>query len=80
MTEKSLILGCKNTLLKKCFKRSTLFFSETTEDELLTLEDVLFNEADYQDNQEDKGFTLALRLSPEPFNLVKGYEFKMLNK
>ena len=45
------------------------------------MEDVLFNEAeaDYLD-LEEAAFTLVLRLSPEPFHLVKGFEFKMLNK
>lgn len=42
-----------------------------------SLEDVLFNEVDGLD--EDK-FLVALRLSPVPEQLVKGYEFQMLNK
>ena len=54
--------------------------SEDGEDALVGLEDVLFNETEdvYEDGPE--GFILALRLSPEPFHLVKGFEFKMLNK
>ena len=47
------------------------------EEERNSLEDVLFNEVDSVD--EDK-FLVALRLSPIPEQLVKGYEFQMLNK
>ena len=54
----------------------------TTEAVRNSLEDVLFSD---QDNflepeiYEDK-FLVVLRLSPRPEQLVKGYEFKMLNK
>ena len=46
------------------------------------MEDVLFNEADEESvaSDEEHGFVLALRLAPEPFFLVNGYEFKLLNK
>lgn len=33
-----------------------------------------------EDELTDEKFLVALRLSPVPENLVKGYEFKMLNK
>ena len=53
----------------------------TTEGQLISMEDILFNEAEPEAVAEDTdGFTLVLALSPEPFNLVKGFEFKMLNK
>lgn len=72
--------------------RTTSETSETTEadtevpdfldDGRNTLEDVLFegDEENYVEDPSNKGFFIALRLSPEPEYLVKGYEFKMLNK
>ena len=47
-----------------------------------TLEDVLFGEEEdnYVEDVDSKSFFIALRLSPKPEHLVKGYEFKMLNK
>lgn len=47
-----------------------------------TLEDVLFeeDEENYVEDASSKSFFIALRLAPRPENLVKGYEFKMLNK
>ena len=54
----------------------------TTEAERNSLEDVLFSDQDNflePDIYEDK-FLVVLRLSPRPEQLVKGYEFKMLNK
>ena len=59
------------------------FYAETsTDDDRNTLEDVLFNDEDnlVEDELMDEKFLVALRLSPVPENLVKGYEFKMLNK
>ena len=47
------------------------------EEERNSLEDILFNEV--ESFEEDK-FLVALRLSPVPEQLVKGYEFQMLNK
>ena len=45
------------------------------------MEDVMFNEAEENVySVEEQGFVLALRLAPEPFFLVNGYEFKLLNK
>ena len=45
------------------------------------MEDILFNEAEAEILEaEDGGFILVLALAPEPFHLVKGFEFKMLNK
>ena len=46
------------------------------------MEDVLFSDQENflePDIYEDK-FLVVLRLSPRPEQLVKGYEFKMLNK
>jgi len=53
-----------------------------SDDERNTLEDVLFEdeEENYVEDISSKDFFIALRLSPEPEYLVKGYEFKMLNK
>ena len=47
-----------------------------------TLEDVLFekDEENYVEDVPTTDFFIALRLSPKPEYLVKGYEFKMLNK
>ena len=47
-----------------------------------TLEDVLFGEEEdnFVEDVASKSFFIALRLSPKPEHLVKGYEFKMLNK
>ena len=47
-----------------------------------TLEDILFgeDEENYVDDLASKDFFIALRLAPRPENLVKGYEFKMLNR
>ena len=52
------------------------------DDERNTLEDVLFgeDEENYVDDVASKDFFIALRLAPRPENLVKGYEFKMLNR
>ena len=52
------------------------------DDERNTLEDVLFSEDEenYVDDVASKDFFIALRLAPRPENLVKGYEFKMLNR
>ena len=46
------------------------------------MEDVIFNEAEdsVPSVEEEQGFVLALRLAPEPFFLVNGYDFKLLNK
>ena len=54
----------------------------TTDNERNSLEDVLFDEEDnfVEDEIVDDKFMVALRLSPNPEQLVKGYEFKMLNK
>ena len=54
----------------------------TTEMERNSLEDILFSDQDNflePDIYEDK-FLVVLRLSPRPEQLVKGYEFNMLNK
>ena len=54
----------------------------TTEMERNSLEDILFTDQDNflePDIYEDK-FLVVLRLSPRPEQLVKGYEFNMLNK
>ena len=54
----------------------------TTEMERNSLEDVLFSDQENflePDIYEDK-FLVVLRLSPRPEQLVKGYEFNMLNK
>jgi len=59
--------------------------SVTTEvidyEDRISLEDILFDEEEnlVEDSDSDE-FFLALRLSPVPEYLVKGYEFKMLNK
>merc|ERR1712106_1117025 len=46
-----------------------------------SLEDVLFSDEDnFLESPGQKNFFIALRLSPIPEQLVKGYEFKMLNK
>jgi len=46
-----------------------------------SLEDVLFgDEENFIESDEKRNFFIALRLSPFPEQLVKGYEFKMLNK
>ena len=52
------------------------------EDERHTLEDVLFGdeEENYVDDVGSKDFFIALRLAPRPENLVKGSEFRMLNR
>ena len=62
------------------FSVPTFCISEDSEDSLVSLEDVLFNEAEDVYEAGPEGFILVLRLSPEPFHLVKGFEFKMLNK
>ena len=50
-------------------------------EERISLEDVLFNdEENFLESPEKGNFFIALRLSPIPEQLVKGYEFKMLNK
>ena len=49
------------------------------DEERNSLEDVLFNEVESPSLEEQK-FLVALRLSPVPEQLVKGYEFQMLNK
>ena len=54
----------------------------TTEMERNSLEDILFSDQENflePDIYEDK-FLVVLRLSPRPEQLVKGYEFNMLNK
>jgi hypothetical protein len=48
-------------------------------EELNSLEDLYLAEEEVVEAH-DEDFLVALRLSPEPVHLVKGYEFKMLNK
>jgi hypothetical protein len=52
------------------------------DDQRNTLEDVLFegDEENYVEDLAAKDFFIALRIPPKPEYLVKGYEFKMLNK
>ena len=59
-----------------------IFADLESEQEKNTLEDVLFSEEDnlIEPELEDDKFFVALRLSPRPEHLVKGYEFQMLNK
>ena len=56
--------------------------AEIFEEERNSLEDVLFDEEDnfVEEEFDDDKFFVALRLSPRPEQLVKGYEFQMLNK
>ena len=46
-------------------------------EDLQTLVDSFLDEEEYQDEED---FLIFLRLSPIPKYLVKGYDFKMLNK
>ena len=60
-----------------------IFFIGSASEDRNSLEDVLFAEdnfVDFQDGLDDDKFFVALRLSPRPEQLVKGYEFQMLNK
>ena len=60
-----------------------IFFIGSASEDRNSLEDVLFAEdnfVDFQDGLDDHKFFVALRLSPRPEQLVKGYEFQMLNK
>ena len=56
--------------------------TSTSAGERNSLEDVLFNDEDnlLESDFDDDKFFVALRLSPKPEQLVKGYEFQMLNK
>jgi hypothetical protein len=54
--------------------------SATVAEELNSLEDLYLAEEEELVESHDEDFLVALRLSPEPVHLVKGYEFKMLNK
>ena len=71
------------TFERECHVHLNFIITETTtEAERNSLEDVLFSEQENflePDIYEDK-FLVVLRLSPRPEQLVKGYEFKMLNK
>jgi hypothetical protein len=49
-------------------------------EELNSLEELFLEEDEELVKDEEDDFLVALRLSPEPVHLVKGYEFKMLNK
>jgi hypothetical protein len=49
-------------------------------EELNSLEDLYLADDEELLEPHDEDFLVALRLSPEPVHLVKGYEFKMLNK
>jgi hypothetical protein len=49
-------------------------------EELNSLEDLYLEGEEEEVEPRDEDFLVALRLSPEPLHLVKGYEFKMLNK
>ena len=64
------------------FINLNLFLDAISDIERNSLEDVLFNDQENvleSDIYEGK-FIVVLRLSPRPEQLVKGYEFKMLNK
>ena len=74
-----------------CFRETLTFLDSVTEatkptevpdyEERNSLEDVLFgDEENFIESDEKRNFFIALRLSPFPEHLVKGYEFKMLNK
>ena len=58
--------------------------SATVVEEMNSLEDLYLEEVveeeEVEEGARDEHFLVALRLSPEPVHLVKGYEFKMLNK
>ena len=47
--------------------------------ELQTLVDLFLDEEEEEEEDDDR-FLVFLRLSPQPEYLVKGYDFKMLNK
>ncbi len=49
---------------------------EETLDKLVDLVDLVLD----QEEEQDPKFQVFLRLSPVPESLVKGYDFKMLNK
>ena len=52
-------------------------------EDLAALEDLqslVDNLLDAEENEEEEDFLIFLRLSPIPKYLVKGYDFKMLNK
>ena len=47
---------------------------------LEALEELVDDFLDGRDDNKKGAFLVALRLSPHPESLVKGYDFKMLNK
>ena len=72
------------TILWSGLTLSSDILESTTDNERNSLEDILFADEDNfvepEEEALDEKFMVALRLSPRPEHLVKGYEFKMLNK